>query len=426
MKRVLVITYYWPPAGGSGVQRVAKFCKYLPRFGWEPVVLTVREGTYASVDPSLEKDVCHIRKVHKARSVELHRITGRAGDGKSNANLLSPKGTLLRHFLELARLNLLIPDARIGWYPDAVQMGERACKTDRIDLIFSTCPPFTTHLVAKRIRNKCRLPWVADFRDPWLEQACYNTVFRNVITFELNKRLELSVLKTADVVVAVGEKLRDLLASKVSRPRIETITNGYDEADFPGCKNRSSMFFYLSYYGTLHGTQTPEPLFKALSTLSSTHSAFNRDFRIRFVGNISSETLRMVNTMFGRDHWAWIKYLEHEEMISTLQEEQVLVLLVNRVRYNRLIITGKIFEYLRTGNPVLGVGPDDSEASDILKETGAGRMFDYADTNGIKDFILSQYARWKEAKLRGANRHFPKYERASQTAMLADLFDRLA
>ena len=426
MKRVLVITYYWPPAGGSGVQRVAKFCKYLPRFGWEPVVLTVREGTYFAMDPSLEKDLCHIREVHKARSVELHRITGRAGDGKSNASLLSPKGTLLRHFLELARLNLLIPDARIGWYPNAVHMGQRVCKTNRIDLIFSSCPPFTTHLVAKRIRNKCRLPWVADFRDPWVEQACYNTVFRNIITFELNKRLELSVLKTADVVVTVGKKMRDLLASKASRPRIETITNGYDEADFSGHENPSSTFFYLSYFGTLHDTQKPEPFFKALSTLSSSHKAFNRDFRIRFVGNISSETLRKVNTMFGREQWSWIKYLEHEEMIRMLQEEQVLVLLVNRVPHNRLIITGKIFEYLRTGNPVLGIGPEDSEASDILKETGAGQMFDYADTDRTADFILSQYEKWKEARLKGAGRHFPKYERVSQTAMLADLFDQLA
>ncbi len=425
MKRVLVITYYWPPAGGSGVQRVAKFCKYLHRFGWESVVLTVRQGNYVSVDRSLEKDIRHVKKVYKTRSVEPHRVLRLASVGRSKTDLLSPKGTALRHFLELVRLNLFIPDPRIGWYPYAVQMGYSVCKSQKIDLIFSTCPPYTTHLVAKRLKNKCRLPWVADFRDPWLEQACYNTVYRNILTFQLNKILEKSVLETADAVVAVGQRWQRLLESKVSRLLVKTITNGYDEADFSGCENQSSNLFYLSYFGTLHEQQTPEALFRALSSLLNSDRAFSRDFRIRFVGDISSATLRIVKKVVDRNHWSWIRYLEHEEMIRVLLEEQVLILLVNRVPNNRPIIPGKIFEYLRTGNPILGVGPDDGEAGNILKETGGGQMFDYSQTDRIKDFISCQYNKWKEGKLRRTVRDFPKFERSCQTAALADLFDRL-
>lgn len=407
------------------MQRVAKFCKYLPRFGWEPVVLTVRHGNYVSTDSSLEKDIRQVRKVYKARSVEPHRISRLGSVGTSNADLLSPKRTALRHFLELVRLNFFVPDSRIGWFPYAVRMGDRMCKSHKISLIFSTCPPYTTHLVARRLKNKFHLPWVADFRDPWLEQARYNTVYRNILTFQLNRKLEKSVLKTADAVVAVGQKMQELLKSKVSGLRMKTIPNGYDESDFAGSNNHSGHLFNLSYFGTLHNQQTPNALFKALSILSSSHRAFNRDFRIRFVGDISSDTLRIAKTVFSAERWSWIRYLEHEAVIRMLQEEQVLILLVNRVPNNRLIITGKIFEYLRTGNPILGVGPEDGEAGDILKKTGAGQMFDYAETDRIKDFISCQYKKWKEGELRRTAMYFPKFERSYQTAMLASLFDRL-
>jgi len=425
MKRVLVITYYWPPSGGGGVQRVAKFCKYLPHFGWEPVVLTVKKGNYISIDRSFEKDVQHIQNVYKARSIEPHSILQGVTVGGSNANLLSPKGTALRHFLELVRLNLFVPDSRIGWYPYAVQMGNRVCKGNKLDLIFSTCPPYTAHLVAGNLKNKFRRPWVADFRDPWLEYAGYKTAFRNLLTCRINKKLENRVLKTADTVVTVGKGLQKLLESKEPRLRAQTITNGYDESEFVTDKSRPSNRFHVSYFGTLRDQQIPIVLFKALAAIVRTHDGFGGDLHIRFVGNISSKTLRMADRFFARRHWSCKGYAGHDEVITTLQQEQVLVLLVNRIPYNRLIITGKIFEYLRTGNPVLGIGPEDGEAADILRETRSGKMFDYVKIQGITDFIWTHYTRWKQGRLKRPAMIFPKYERSHHTALLAQLFDEL-
>lgn len=425
MKRVLVITYYWPPAGGGGVQRVAKFCKYLPHFGWEPVVLTVKKGNYISIDRSFEKDVQHIQNVYKARSVEPHSILQGATVGGGNANLLSPKGTALRHFLELVRLNLFVPDSRIGWYPYAVQMGNRVCKGNKLDLIFSTCPPYTAHLVARHLKNKFRRPWVADFRDPWLEYAGCKTAFRNSIAYQINKKLENRVLRAADNVVTVGKRLQELLESKKPHLRAQTITNGYDESEFVTDKSRPSNLFYVSYFGTLRDQQIPVALFKALAHILSTNDDFDRDLHIRFVGNISSKTLRMAGRFFAPRHWSWQGYASHEAMIAMLQQEQVLMLLVNRVPENRLITTSKIFEYLRTGNPVLGIGPEDGEAADILGETSSGKMFDYEEIQGITDFVWTHYTRWKQGRLKRPAMIFPKYERSHQTALLAQLFDQL-
>ena len=212
VKKVLVITYYWPPAGGSGVQRVAKFCKYLGAFGWEPLVLTVRDGNYTGLDKSLLHDVEHIQTVYRAPSWEPHAVFNRlTAIRKKSANRgaapsTTSSGGLMQTIGEYIRLNLFIPDSRIGWKPQAIRMGSALIRDARPDIIFSSAPPYTPHLIARDLKRMHGIPWVADFRDPWLENHAYNRVPRLPWVKQYNRRLEQGVLQEADCITCANPR----------------------------------------------------------------------------------------------------------------------------------------------------------------------------------------------------------------------------
>lgn len=236
-KKVLIITYYWPPAGGPGVQRVINFVKHLPKNGWEPIVLTVKDGEYPAVDDSLNLLLSKKLKVVTTKSLEpfnlYKRLIGKKKDHKIDTYILNQKKTRLsQRIMKWIRLNIFIPDARIGWYPYAVRKGKKIINEERIDLIYTCSPPHSLQLIGKRLSKYTKIPWVADFRDPWTSLVAYQGQDRSILTMKIDTKLEGSVLQQADhlIVTCKGLKQEFIKANNIPEDKISVITNGYEKA----------------------------------------------------------------------------------------------------------------------------------------------------------------------------------------------------
>lgn len=437
MKRLLVVTYYWPPAGGVSVQRVLKFCKYLPRHGWQPIVLTADSAHFETIDEDNSREAPHVEQVMRVRAWEPHglyrALGGRIGakpaelqnrDSKGFAGYRT--GTVQRLFERLSewiRLNIFIPDSRIPWYPPAVRAASRLISEYQVDLIYSTAPPFTVHLAARRLSARHGIPWVADFRDPWVDNTVYNRMRRLNWVLAANRRLERLVLRDADCVVCTGQRLAALMRTKLpfgEGSHISVVEHGYDRDNVRAVAKVPSRL-WLSYFGSLYEQRFPEVLFDTIARLA----ASNRlpGLAVRIYGTVSrgahsqlAETLSGTETQVNAP-------LPQNAYQNILYEPQVLLLSVDRVPHNDVITLGKAFDYLPTGNPVLGVGPLDGDIAQLLRQTGSGRMFDYEDRKNIEAFLVECWEHWKTGRLNSGPRILPEWERSTKTARLAELLD---
>ena len=434
MKRVLVICYYWPPAGGVEVHRVIKFCKYLANYGWQPQILTVKDGNFASRDDGLGADVAHLSSVFRASSLEPHALFKKLSGGgrrEDGGGPLTPGPLTARqrttHKLgEYIRLNAFIPDSRIGWYPFAVRKGLEVIAAEAPDLIFSTAPPYTVHLVAKQLKKKTGLPWVADFRDPWVENFAYNTVPRLPPVRKLNGRMEMGVLADADRVICATPQQVEIQSAK--RPRAERdkfhlITNGYDPED--ACVAESSDHFYLSYFGSMSLQRVPARALEVLRALCEDNNDFAKNCRLRVIGRVSSEAIDRLRAAIPEPNLILQSYIPYKELAPLKYMNQVMLVTVDTVPFNELIIPAKVFDFLPTGNPILAIAPVAGDTARLLKATGVGRAFDYEDADGMRSFILEKYAAWKSGSLGQGPTRRPEYEREALTARLASIFDGL-
>lgn len=428
MKKVLIITYYWPPAGGISVQRVVKFCKYLSEFNWQPVILTVNNGSYLHLDDSYQKDIKNIQTIYRADTLEPHQIYNKIKTTKPLTKQRKPRTSKISRifdwFADFVRLNLFIPDARIGWYPKAVMLGRKIIKEEKPDLIFSTAPPFTCHMVAKKLQTETRLPWIADFRDAWLENNLYEKPYRLLPARLLNKRFEKSVLNNASQVVCIGENMKQLMASKIppqERNKFHVIMNGYDFEDV-ALNAKTSDNFYISYFGTFYKDRLPYNLLSAMKIAIRKDKSLKENLRFRIFGNIDDNCLDVIRNYLPEENLILNKPVAYTEFMQQVQIPQLLLLTIDKVPHNELIVTGKIFDYMTSGNPVIGIGPTEGDAALLLRETQVGKMFDYED-NKIADYICEKYLYWQQGKLKHEVNQFKKLERKQLTGELARLFD---
>lgn len=432
MRRVLIITYYWPPAGGSGVQRVAKFCKYLNQYGWEPIILTVDNGEFSNEDKSLLKDIADLKLVYSSPSLEPHSIyrrligkhTCQTEDRVKDVHSNGIKNKL-RLLGEYIRLNLFIPDSRIGWLRSAVKKGLKVIEEHQPEIILSSAPPYTCHLIGLILKKKTGLPWITDFRDPWLENHTYNTVPRLNIVKYINKILEQKVLKYSDRIICVGNEMRKLISSKLSSSKTDNchvITNGYDNSDIKNI-NLISEKFYISHFGPMYLRRFPLNLFLTIKKMIESDDNFKRDCELRFFGGVEPDVQRLVHDMFDEQNYSINNYVQHDESLDLAYQSQLLLLTIDDVLLNELIITGKVFEYITTGNPILGIGPLNGDASQILSNTSTGTMIDYSDTDSMKSFIMACYRKWQNGEMNNGINSFPQYERSYLTKQLADIFN---
>jgi len=433
MKKVLIITYYWPPAGGIGVQRIAKFCKYLPECGWEPIVLTVNSENYERKDTSLLSDIKNISNIYRTTSLEPHIIynffdTHLRGKTKVKPTTRKIKRSRFRYFAEYIRLNLFIPDTRIGWLYNGYRRGKQLIQEHKPDLIFSTAPPYTPHLLALKLHKASSTPWIADFRDPWIENTVYNTVKRLKLAISINRYLEKRVLTNASALTFTGPQLKDLYMRNTGRhheAKAHVITNGYDPEDWLNRQNKQTEQFYITYFGSLYKQRFHSRFFIVLGKLINSNPTLKEKLSLRFIGTIDDELKTYISKHIPKKNLKISDYVPYKEAIELLLQPQLLLLIIDNVPFNETITLGKVFDYLPTRNPILGIGPLNCDTANIIRETNTGYFFDYDDDIGVKKYILDAFNNWQTNNLSLKKRNLESFYRRELTKKLSQIFNKV-
>jgi len=418
--KVLIITYYWPPAGGSGVQRWLKFVKYLQEYGIEPVVYTVDNARYLKEDKTLLDDVPRNTKVLKHSIWEptdllfwKKKKSQKSGISNINQN----------RFLSFIRGNFFIPDPKVFWVNSSVKFLQKYLNSNKVDAIISTGPPHSMHLIAQKLHKKNKLKWIADFRDPWTD-LYYNKDFsEQSFAKKKNKILEKSVLKNADCVLTVSESLKEQFS--INARRVEVITNGYDNETRSAEDTVLDKLFTISYIGLLPKQSNPKLFFKVLQELCSQNEDFKNDLKLNFIGDISDDVRVEVLKNNLEKNTSFKGYVDHEKAIEFQNKAQVLLLLIPNIEKSKGILTGKLFEYLIAKRPILAIGPEDGDLAEILKETDSGILIDFSNREQLSSEILKFYHQYKKGNLKVNSKNIGKYHRKELTKKLAFIIKSL-
>lgn len=413
MKRVLIITYYWPPTAGSGVQRWLKMSKYLPEYGWQPVIYTPENPEAGMTDKSLLKDIGPEAEIIKRPILEPYAIfnalTGNRKDkgpadasahatGSSGAvnpiNAVGHKSPLMRLSLWL-RANVFVPDPRFLWIRPSVRFLKKYLREHPVDAIVSTGPPHSMHLIARNLHRATGIPWTADFRDPWTRIFYFKHLPLTRCSRKRYAAMELSVLREADNVVAVTDNMiRDFIeeTGTAKADKFHVIENGYDEADFAGIDAAPlPAGFNLVHTGLFSAEGNPRKLWKVLAELCRDLPGFSRDLHMTFAGKTDPEILAAVKEAGLTDRLTDRGYVPHHEA-NRLQKAADLLLLPLREEPEAAgILTGKYFEYLAAGRPIAAFGPHGSVLEQSLDRTRTGKIFDWEEELSLKEYITALY-----------------------------------
>lgn len=389
MNKVLIITYYWTPSGGAGVQRWLKFAKFLPEFGWEPIVLTVdpEYAAYPVTDNSLNEELTPNSRVYKTPAVDYFSIYKKDKSNIPTAGFASSvNNTLKGKLLRFIRGNFFIPDPRKGWNRFALKKACEIIETEGVKHVITTSPPHSTQLVGLELKKRYPgLQWIADLRDPWTDIYYYDQFFPTFISKKIDNKHERDVLRSADKILTVGASLKTLFSSKVRgiENKIHVLTNGFDEADFEGLVTTRPERYTISYIGTLSDSYPIKGFLEAVGKLQEEGS----DFLLRFAGVVSQNQKDMVLSKVRSQAVEFINYVTHATAISYMIDSSLLLIIIPDHHSNKSIITGKLFEYLAAGRPILCLGPLDGDAAGIIDKLSGGVTIDYNNTDAIYSFI---------------------------------------
>lgn len=433
-KKVLIITYYWPPASGPGVQRFLKFSKFLPENGWEPIIITVKNGSYPAVDETLLADIPETINVIKTKTMEPFKIYNmlRGKKGKKvevgMGNIKDPD-SFSKKFFNYIRSNYFIPDARVGWNKFAYKAAKKVISLNNIHAIITTGPPHSTHLVGLKLKENLSVKWIADLRDPWTTIAYEKYLKRNKKSEDKNQSYEKEVIIKSDLTLVVSEGMKTEFILKHKCNSVKVIPNGFDLEDLPQVQDTfKTQKFKLCYVGNFKISQNTVNLWKAIKDLMQEESGFTKDFRLSITGNLNSKIKQSIEENNIIEVVDIHPFVKHQEAVDIMFNANLLLLPIPQAENNKLILTGKIFEYLASQNPILGIGPSDGNASGIMQECGREKMFEYKDYDGIKEFILQHYTYWKKhngVSLKIKDENYKKYSRKKLTAQLANVLNSI-
>lgn len=428
LKRVLIISYYWIPSGGAGVQRWVKFTKYIRDFGYEPIIYTPENPEYPSIDESLKKDIpanIEVLKTPIWEPYNLYRkISGRQNQAINAGFISENKKQNWKDKLSIwVRGNFLIPDPRRFWIRPSIHFLTEYINNHPVDAIITTGPPHSMHMIGLGLKkNFPKLPWIADFRDPWTNIDFYKELNLTWFADKIHKRLEKKVIQTANSIVVVSNGMKE--EYQLLQPNhIQVISNGYDQSDVLETDVKMDQGFSISHIGTLNAARNPNTVWKVLSEICSKNVNFKSDLQIQLVGKVDFSVLESIRQNNLTENLIKIDYLSHSEAIAKQQSSQVLMLLINQSGNAKGILTGKFFEYLAAKRPILAVGPTDGDAAVVLAETQAGTMVDFSDEKATKDAILEFYNRYKTNTLKIESQSIERFSRRSLTGELAKLLD---
>ena len=393
MNKVLIISYYWPPAGGSGVQRWLKFTKYLPKNNWQPIIYTPENPYFEVKDEALCKDIPVEAEIWKTPVWEPYglkdKLFGKAGKSQS-VGVISNKKSLKNKLLNWVRGNFFIPDPKVYWVKPSIKVLLKKIKEEDIEHIITTGPPHSMHLIGLGLKKLLsNLKWIADFRDPWSELDLLDEFHLSNSSRKKHQDLEKQVLQNADVTLTVSETwVKDL--KRLGANRVELITNGYDAADFDS-KPKKNDKFIVGHYGLLNHLRNPKNLWKSLNSLCEENTEFNNKLEIHLSGNIDAEVIaEIVCHSYLKTKVKQLGYLSHAEVLSEYNEASVLLLLLFNSKSGIGNYPGKIFEYFAAKRSILSFGPENSDTEKLIEKTKTGMYFSYDETK-LKDDIVALF-----------------------------------
>ena len=431
MKKVLIITYYWPPAGGGGVQRWVKFVKYLRDFGWEPIVFTVEGGSYPILDASLENEIPEGIEVIKSSIFEpygwYNKMLGKGKNEKVAANFLSEGKKLgwKDRFAVWIRGNFFIPDARAFWVKPSIRLLDQYLVDHRIDVMVSSGPPHSCHLIAHGIKKKHDLPWIVDYRDPWTQIDYFNDLGLTKWARNRHISLEKKVLNGCDIIVTVGKTMAEDLIS-ITKNRSEVITNGFDDADRAKAETKLDAEFTITYIGTMNDARNPLVLWEVLSQLKKENHPLIHKIKVKLIGKPEQLVKDSIQKYEITELIEFCGYVPHKEAIQYQNSARILLLIINRTSNNKSILTGKIFEYIASSRPILCIGPADGDAAAILDEADCGCIFDYEDAVGIRKYLTEAYTNYLKNDNQQVATSVEVYSRKNLTKKLAELLNEIS
>ncbi len=432
MKRVLIITYYWYPSGGSGVQRWLKMSKYLHQFGWQPVVYTAENAEYPVEDLSLKDDIHPSTIVVKRPIIEPYsfykKFLGLKKDEKIKSGFINEGGKKSSWKEDISvwlRGNFFIPDARCWWIKPSVRFLKKYLKENPVDAIISTGPPHSMHLIAQKIHNKLHIPWIADFRDPWTDIDFYKDLRLSKFADKKHHNLEKSVLSSADVIVTVGNHCAEGLKNICKRD-VKVISNGYDfTIDSLNKINNLSERFTLSHIGIIGANRNPVVFWEALSELTQ-NEEFAKYIDIRLIGQVDLSVIDSIKKNKIERFVNIIPYIPHSEVLEKQKESQVLLLFINDSPNAKSVLTGKLFEYMASGRPILSIGPSDGDTAIVLQETNTGVCIDFRDKEKMKAVLMDLFNKYSNNELiTSFNESVKSFSRENLTAEYVKLLNSL-
>ena len=422
MKKVLLLSYYFPPSGGAGVQRWLKFISYLPEYGWLPTVITTSEGDYPVLDSSLCKKIPDQVQVIRTNTPTFNKLIGMVNtenDSKYPYGSLrtADSDPITKKILYWLRLNMIVPDSRVIWNKIAYKAALEELRKKKYDLVVTTGPPHSTHLIALELKKKFPIKWIADFRDPWTKIYYLQEISQNKLIQKMNRKYESAVVEKADLNIIISQSIADTLpaGNKV------VLSNGYDPEDFFNIEEVPAPFFRIKYIGKLtEGQDIKKPL-QWLNETSKERKIGNIEFS--FIGTLGEAAKQ--ERVLPHLHIRNIGYITHIKALNEMANADILLLLINKCPENKGILTTKLFEYIGSKTFILGIGPTDGEAAQFLEKYKAGKMVEYDDREGFIQTVSDLYAHWIKGKNTKNRENIDPLSTPEQARELSGIFDQI-
>jgi glycosyltransferase involved in cell wall biosynthesis len=424
-KKILIISYYWPPAGGPGVQRWLKFVKYLPDFGIEPHVYVPKNPTYPLLDEKLVADVSDKAIIVKKPIFEpygLAALFSKKKTKKISSGIIpnKKKQSWVEKMLIWVRGNLFIPDARLFWIRPSVQFLSKYIQEHQIETVITTGPPHSLHLIGMELKNRHKINWITDFRDPWTTIGYHDKLQLSNWAAKKHKQLEKQVLNSCDQIIVTSPTTKKEFEALTSKP-ISVITNGYDVEQIS--KKLLDEKFTLAHIGLFLSERNPRILWKSLAELVKENKAFSEKFELKLIGAVSDSVLETIKEFKLERFVNHLGYVSHEVALQEQRCSQVLLLIEIDSEQTNCIIPGKLFEYLVSERPILAIGPEKADFASIIKETNTGTFFTYEEKDALKTQLLQYFEAFQSQSLQVHAVGLQKYSRRALTKELATILN---
>lgn len=421
--KLLIITYYWPPAGGPGVQRWLKFVKYLPEFGIEPIVYIPENPTYPIVDEKLVQEVSDTLTLIRKPIKEPYALAGffsKKNTQKISSGIIpaAKKQSVIERFLLWVRGNMFIPDARVLWVKPSVSFLEHYIIENDIHTVVTSGPPHSLHLIGKALKQKTGVKWLADFRDPWTTIGYHKALKLSQSAAAKHKKLEREVLTEADVVIVTSKTTKVEFEAITAKP-IHVITNGYDTEKVTPIPMDAK--FSLAHIGSFLSDRNPKVLWEVIAELIKENEAFAQHFELKLIGKVSQEILDSLARYGLTNYVNNLGYMSHDKAVAHQRSAQVLLLVEIDSPETRCIIPGKVFEYIVSGRPIVALGPEGSDFAEIITGTNTGKFITYSDKAHLKQTLLHYFESYESGHLTVHPVGLQQYSRRNLTEQLVNI-----